>query len=174
MSETILEKVKRSLLAAEGEYHRLVLLVGGTGSGKTEVLRTLSKDLDTKIINVNLAVSAELLELTAKQRALRLQGMLDRIADLVKSPVVLDNLEILFAKGLMQDPLRLLHGISRNHLLVASWNGTISGENLKYAEAGHPEHRSYDPVDALIVSMDGIATVDSIKINERQDKHEIR
>ena len=29
------------------------------------------------------------------------------------------------------------------------------------SEAGHPEYRSYNSVDALIVNMDGTATIDS-------------
>ena len=33
------------------------------------------------------------------------------------------------------------------------------------SEAGHPEYRSYGSVDALIVSMDGAATVDSATNN---------
>jgi len=34
-----------------------------------------------------------------------------------------------------------------------------------YAETGHPEYRSYDSVDALIVAMDGTATVDPANNN---------
>lgn len=147
--------------AAEGLYHRLVLLVGETGSGKSSVLRSVAEELGTSVINVNLALSSELLELTAKQRSLRLPGILDQIAQKAQSPVVLDNLEILFDKDLKQDPLRLLHGISRNRAVVASWNGTMNSGRLLYAETGHPEYRSYDSVDALIVGMDGTATVDS-------------
>lgn len=77
--------------------------------------------------------------------------------------MVLDNLEILFDKDLQQDPLRLLQSISRNRAVVASWNGSINSGRLLYAEPGHPEYRSYDTVDALIVSMDGTATVDVAK-----------
>ena len=33
------------------------------------------------------------------------------------------------------------------------------------SEAGHPEYRSYGSVDALIVSMDGTATIDSATNN---------
>ena len=76
-------------------------------------------------LDVNLALSGELLELTAKQRSLRLPGILDQIADQAHSPVVLDNLEILFDNDLKQDPLRLLQGISRNRAVVASWNGAM-------------------------------------------------
>lgn len=165
MAEPIHDKINRSLQAAEGLYYRLVLLVGETGSGKTSVLRDVAEEFGTSVINVNLALSSELLELTAKQRSLRLPGILDQIADKAESPVVLDNLEILFDKDLKQDPLRLLQGISRNRAVVASWNGTMTSGRLLYAETGHPEYRSYESEDALIVGMDGKATVDSAKNN---------
>lgn len=156
-------KIKRSIQAAKGLYHRLVLLVGESGSGKTNVLRDIAEEFGAPVINVNLALSGELLELTTKQRSLRLPGILNQVADQIQSPVILDNLEILFDKDLQQDPLRLLQSISRNRTLVASWNGSISSGRLLYAEPGHPEYRSYDTVDALIVSMDGTATVDVAK-----------
>ncbi|CAM5594725.1 hypothetical protein SSTU70S_03611 [Stutzerimonas stutzeri] len=94
MAEPIHDKIKRSLQAAEGLYHRLVLLVGETGSGKTGVLRDIAEEFGSSVVNVNLALSGELLELTAKQRSLRLPGILDQIADQAQAPVVLDNLEI--------------------------------------------------------------------------------
>lgn len=154
MAEPIHDKIRRSLHAAEGLYHRLVLLVGEAGSGKTGVLRDVAEEFGTSVINVNLALSSELLELTAKQRSLRLPGILDQIVDKAQLPVVLDNLEILFDKDLKQDPLRLLQGLSRNHAVVASWNGKSSDGRLSYAEPGHPEYRSYESVDALIVNME--------------------
>lgn len=157
------DKIKRSLQAVEGLYYRLVLLVGEVGSGKTGVLRDVADDLGTEVINVNLALSAELLELTARQRALRLPGILNQVIGTAQSAAVLDNLEILFDKDLKQDPLRLLQSISRNRSVVASWNGKVTGGKLIYAETGHPEYRSYDLIDTLIVGMDGTATVDSAK-----------
>ena len=165
MAEPIHVKIKRSLQAAECLYHRLVLLVGENGSGKTSILRGVANDFGSSMININLSLSSQLLELTAKQRSLRLQGILAQIADKTQSPVVLDNLEILFDKDLKQDPLRLLQGLSRNRVVVASWNGTFTSGRLLYAETGHPEYRSYDSVDALIVNMDGTATVDSATDN---------
>ena len=154
MSFTTIDKIKQSLQAAEGLYHRLVLLVGETGSGKTGILREIAEGYGTSVINVNLELSAELLELTAKQRSLRLPAILNQIVDKAQLTVVLDNLEILFDKDLKQDPLRLLLSISRNRAVVASWNGTMHSGRLSYAENGHPEYRSYDSVDALIVNME--------------------
>lgn len=154
MAELIHDKIKRSLQTVEGLYYRLVLLVGEAGSGKTGVLRDVAEEFGLSVVNVNLALSGELLELTAKQRSLRLPGILDQIAGQAQSPVVLDNLEILFDKGLQQDPLRLLQGISRNRTVVASWNGTMNSGKLLYAETGHPEYRSYDSIDALTVEVE--------------------
>jgi len=163
MATSIFDKIKRSIQATEGMYHRLVLLVGETGSGKTGVLRKIAEEVGSSVINVNLALSGKLLELTAKQRSLRLPSTLDQIVGRTQSPVVLDNLEILFDTNLKQNPLRLLQSISRNRTVVASWNGVMISGRLFYAEIGHPEYRSYDSVDALIVTMDGAATIDSEK-----------
>ncbi len=160
MTEPIRDKIKRSLQAAEESYHRLVLLVGETGSGKTGVLRDVAEGFGVSVLNVNLELSTELLELSEKQRSLRLPDILGRLAEQCQSPAVLDNLEILFDKSLKQDPLRLLQGISRNRAVVASWNGTFADGKLLYAETGHPEYCGYESVDALIVSMDGTATID--------------
>ena len=163
MTDMIINNIKRSLNEASEMYHRLVLLTGESGSGKTNVLHKLADDLGISVMNINLDLSRELLDLTARQRSLRAASILDQIVDKAGSPVVLDNLEILFDRELKQDPLRLLQGISRNRSVVASWNGIINSGRLLYADPGHPEYRCYEQVDAIIVNMDGTATIDTEK-----------
>lgn len=154
MADSIRDSILQSLQSAEGLYHRLVLVVGRAGSGKTALLQAIAKELGVAVLNVNLALSGELLPLTAKQRSLRLPGLLDQIVEQLQSPVVLDNIEILFDVNLQQDPLRLLQGISRNRTVVASWNGTVHSGRLLYAETDHPEYRSYDSVGMLLFKME--------------------
>lgn len=163
MTDLIINNIKRSLDEASEMYHRLVLLTGESCSGKTNVLHKLADDLGTSVMNINLGLSRELLDLTARQRSLRAASILDQIVDKAGSPVVLDNFEILFDRELKQDPLRLLQGISRNRSVVASWNCIIDSGRLLYAESGHPEYRCYEQVDALIVGMEGTATIDNEK-----------
>jgi hypothetical protein len=170
MAEPRHEQVKRAIQAAEGLYHRLVLVVGNSGSGKTSILRQVAEDLGTCPINVNLALSRALLELTARQRSLRVAAILDEIVADAQSPVILDNLELLFDTDLAQDPLRLLQRVSRNRTVVASWNGTVTPVRLVYGEPGHPEYRRYDSADVLLVAMDGMATMDSTD-NDREAGH---
>jgi hypothetical protein len=103
-------------------------------------------------INVNLRVAEQLLELTQRVRAVRVAGLLEDLIQAASSDVVLlDNIEMLFATELAQDPLRLVQGLSRNRTIVAAWPGTYDGLALKYAEPGHPEFRKYMAPDAVMV-----------------------
>lgn len=170
MTEPIHVKAKQSLDAAKTLYYQFVLLIGGPGSGKTGVLHALADNCSTEVINVNLMLSARLLELTPRKRTLHVPEILQEVVETASPPVLLDNLEILFEKELRQDPLRLLLGISRNHLIAASWNGTAENGKLIYAEPGHPEYRRYDSIDPLIVNMDGSATIDSADNNKKAEQ----
>lgn len=160
MASFIRIKVTDSLRAAGELYHQLVLLVGENGTGKTAVLQELATDLGVSVNNLNLELSVQMLELTARQRIQRLPSLLDQVVRSTQSLIIFDNIEILFDKSLAVDPLRLLQGVARNHRVLAAWNGRADGKMLVYAEPDHPEYRKYDVPDALIVSMNGWASID--------------
>lgn len=148
LADRILERAPE----AAGLYHRLVLAVGGARTGKTVALRQLAESQGWPRINVNLQLAERLLELTQKQRAVRVAGLLDDVVKANEAPVViLDNLEMLFAKELSQDPLRLLQGLSRNRTVVAAWPGSYDEHSLTYAEPGHPEFRKYSNPQAVVM-----------------------
>ncbi len=154
MTRPLYDKVRQAISSADGLYYSLVLMVGQSGSGKTRLLRGLAENLDTEVININLEVSSKLLELTQKQRSLKLPEILGQINANEKSLLILDNIEILFDKSLQQDPLRLLQGMSRNKTILSSWNGQVTGNKLVYAQPGHPEYQSYRLEDLVWVSME--------------------
>ena len=160
MDEPVQNQIIKILPTAKYLYNMLVLVVGENGSGKTTVLSDVAKEYSTQMINLNLTLSEALLELTIKQRVLRLPKLMSTIISKVDSLVILDNIEILFDEGLKQDPLKMLQGLSRNRLIVASWNGRYEKNKLIYAEPDHPEYRVYDPEDTIIISMDGTSTID--------------
>ncbi len=84
-----------------------------------------------------------MLDLTERERGLRLPDLLDEVVGRNDPLVLLDNIEILFDASFEQDPLRLLQGVSRNRTIVAIWNGTLQNDYLSYAAPEHPEYRRY-------------------------------
>jgi hypothetical protein len=139
-------------------YHRLVLVVGPARSGKTRLLRTAAAKNGWPLVNLNQRVSERLLELTQRQRALRVPRLVGDVLGSTGADVVLvDNLELLFSPDLAQDPLRLLQGLARNRTVVASWPGVMVGKQLTYAENSHPEYRRYPEPDTLWLSLPGDA-----------------
>ena len=161
MASPVHSEIKQALESAAGLYHRLVLVVGHSGTGKTRVLRNIAGELGVPVTNVNLTLAGGLLELTGYQRVLQLPEIFDQMVGQCPSPVVLDNLEILCGRDLQTNPLKLLQNVSRNSTVIAAWNGALTGSRLEYAEIGHPEYGSYDAADTLIVDMNATADAET-------------
>ena len=153
MTSHLSEALNEQIGHAEGLYHRLVLVVGGDGTGKTTALREISAWIGAPLINVGLELSRRLLELSKGQRPIRVPPLLEHIVTEPAGEIVLlDNTEILFDTTLRQDPLRLLKALSRSRTVVAAWNGSMEDNHVHYAVPGHPEHRRC-PVDGVLVAV---------------------
>ena len=152
MTEPLADQIVEKINQAAALYHRLILVVAPTGAGKTVALQEVQNRTGAHLVNVNLALSRQLLELTERQRTLQLPPLLEKIASNDNGIVLLDNIEVLFDISLKQDPLRLLQRLSRNKTIVAAWNGTIVEDSLIYAISTHPEYKRYPIQDFLVVS----------------------
>ena len=153
--DNILNELSKALDEAGRSYHRLVLLIGPSDSGKTQLLRQLAEESDCDVLNVNLEFSQRMLDVARSRRPKQADRVFREIVTSQSTElVVLDNLEVLFDTALRLDPLRLLQLASRNQSVVASWNGTLNDSLLSYAEPDHPEYKSYKNVDAITVLTD--------------------
>ena len=156
MTNSLVEQIIDEISQANALYYRLVLLVGPAGSGKTSALRAVSDHIGAPLTNISLEFSRRMLDLTARQRTLRLPRLLREVVQNEVEPqatALLDNTEFLFCADLEQDPLRLLQGLARERTVVAAWNGTIADGVLRYATPGHAEHRRYPVGDFLAVDL---------------------
>jgi adenylate kinase len=152
MAEPVADQVLRKIGEVCSLYHRLILMVGPAGSGKTSALQEVSARTSAPLVNVNLELSRRMLDLTERQRALQLPQLVGNIvSEATAELVLLDNIEILFDVQLKQDPLRLLQGLSRNKTIVAAWNGSIVDGHITYAIPDHLEYRRYSIRDLVIV-----------------------
>jgi len=149
LSDQIMGKINQ---AAE-LYHRLILVIAPSGTGKTNALQEVRERTNAPLININLELSRRMLDLTERQRALQLPRLLgDIVATASGKMVLLDNIEILFDPHLKQDPLRLLQGLSRNKTLITAWNGSFLNGYITYAKPDHPEYRRYPANNILIIN----------------------
>ncbi len=150
-TQSAVDQIRERLSGIADLYNRLVLLVGPSGSGRTSALRSLADAEKVPVLNVGADISRRLLDLTERQRVLQLPKLLEEaVAAHSHDLALLDNTEILFNPALMQDPLRLLQGLSRDRTVVASWLGDADDRHLTYAVPEHPEFRQY-PSDGLLL-----------------------
>ena len=150
MTRPLSERVIKGIGEAGSLYHRLVLVVGAAGAGKTAALGEVAGRIGAPLVNVNLELSRSMLDLTERQRPLQVRRLLDRIvAERGSDVVLLDNIEILFDAALRQLPLRLLQDLSRSRTVAAAWNGSVEGGHVRYAAPGHPEYRRH-PLDGVL------------------------
>ena len=153
-----LEQLNKLLPTLSQQYHRLIVISGAHGAGKTRLLKELSGQAGEPIpyLNLNLHLSQRLLELASKARPLRVRRLLAQIIDAYPEPALaLDNIELLFEPSLHQDPLALLKELSRNKALIVAWGGPYDDERqvLTYAEPGHPEYRRYERPEVVVVTV---------------------
>lgn len=133
---------------------KLILLVGPSRSGKTQLLRQLSAKLNLDPLNVGLELGRRLAATpnNKNKRGFSAGELLREIADKerTEAPLLLDNLELLFEPGLQINPLDLVRRLAHSKRVVAVWPGELRGDRLLYADMSHPEHRDYSR-DGVVV-----------------------
>ena len=136
-------RVLEAIRETQTAYSKLTLIVGTIGSGKTAMLQRVATELGYPRINLNLLLSRRLLDLNRRQRTLQVEQIATEIiTEHLVSGVCVDNTELLFDSSLKLNPMRLLQELSRNRVIVASWNGRYESGRLTYANPGHPDEFS--------------------------------
>lgn len=152
--QTFQDELLGRLAIAPLQYHRLIIILNPDSRIVDMSKLDIAGKFGLRYINLGLILSQMLLDLTERQRALKMPQLVDQIIGCIEDkPAVLDHIEILFEPSLQQDPLRLLQGMSRNRTILAIWNGQVNNEYLTYAAIEHPEYRRYPIRDLNILSL---------------------
>ena len=151
---TFQDALRDQIEHAPQQYHQLIILLNPNRQPIDFDVKETADKFGSGYINLGLELSQALLDLTERQRALKLPQLVDQIANRFDGKaVLLDHIEVLFETELKQDPLRLLQGLSRNRIILAMWNGPIVKGYLTYAVPDHPEYRRYPVQDLNILSL---------------------
>lgn len=152
-----ISKDREYILAIEhaaARYYKIVLVVGKSGSGKTNLLKKICGQMQIPLINLGIELSQKLLPLTTRERKLKTCEIVSELIDALDAPrLAIDNTEIIFDPSLMINPLGLLQSLSRTRLLIWSWNGEVENGHVTYAYPGHPERQRIPTSEITLITL---------------------
>ena len=140
-----------------GARHRLILIAGSSGVGKTALIHQVAAHLKIEVLNLNLALSNELLLVPKARRPFTVDSALQMIFashQEAQDYVCVDCTELLFESELQIDPLRVFREWSRQKTIIATWLGTYDGEYITFGTTNHQDYRKYNLVDGVVVCLD--------------------
>ena len=105
------------MATAQNSDNKLILIIGGPGSGKSKLIH----DYSSEIITV----------------------MNDFIDNYDKEVLLLDNKRVLYAKDSNIDMLTFLKELTKKIIVVATWNGTIADNKLIHIRSKLPANLEY-------------------------------
>lgn len=151
--DSLLNRLCQLVEDAASQYARLVLIVGQHGAGKSRLLREFANVGSHPFLDLGADLPPSLFEVPARRRPVAAS---DRVGEELRTAdqvAVVDNIEILFQPHLTLDPLKLLQDNARNRVIVAAWPGTFNGQELTFAEPGHPEFRAYQATEVRVLTL---------------------
>ena len=148
--------MNQAIAQASSSHFRLVLVVGPANSGKTRLLKEFHARKGWPLIALGKELSRRLLPLTVRQRELKCAGI---VADIISEKdrdadcLLVDNTDSVFDKSLKINVNGLLSSISRNKVLVWTWQGSIRDGAAVHGMRGHPEYCSLPTSDITVIEM---------------------
>lgn len=151
----LLEELERLIVEVNDLNCKLILLVGPSQSGKTQLLRQLGAKLKIGVFNVGQELGRRLAATPNSKRGFLTSELLREIVDKeqVEDQLLLDNLELLFEPSLHINPLDIAKRLAHSKCVVAVWPGELRSNHLTYADISHPEHRDYNRDGVVVLEL---------------------
>ncbi|MDF9408589.1 BREX-3 system P-loop-containing protein BrxF [Pelotomaculum isophthalicicum JI] len=152
MSDNSGYTIKKELEQIRYRRHQLLIICG---VNRTKIIQDITRELAIPRINLSLKLSEELLEVPVARRSRKVSQLVDKLVSESTGEILcFEHIELLFHPLLQQDPMRILENISRNKIILVSWNGHYANGRLTYAEPEHPEYRAYNELEASVFAID--------------------
>lgn len=146
--------LKRWKYIAQDE-EKLLILIGGPGSGKSKVLRELTYQEGWKFCEAKDLIDDEFLEIPRADRPEKAISLISAaIHRLNPRVLMIDNVDFLFAPILNLDPVKLLSELSKEVPLVVGWRGSLEGNTLFFEHNGDPKYAKFtinDPNHVMLL-----------------------
>lgn len=138
------------------EEEKLLIIIGGPGSGKSKLIRELTYQDGWKIAEAKELFDDEFLEVPRADRPERAITLISAAIHRLNARVVMiDNVEFLFAPILNLDPIAMLKKLSRECPIIVSWRGHVEDNTLYFEHNGDPKYAKFTIDDPNhVISLD--------------------
>lgn len=143
--QSVIDAIKNVSL----DRHKLVILLGVFGAGKTKILKKIAGETAGVYLNLNLELSERLLKLPRNMMndGVTVSRLIDEICDLSspkKETLFVDNIELLFSPELGKiNPVDTFKRISRQRPVVIAIPAYREGNLAVYST---PDSQDYFPI----------------------------
>lgn len=140
-----IEELLGCIDSVKGKAHRLVVVTGNPGSGKSQVMREAANKKKWDYIDCRTLITEDIIELLPAMRAAKAPAMISKVLDGLEADVFfLDRVQTFFTPVLQLDPLALLRNLSEKYTLVVAWPGYYKDGHLFFERTGEPEPLKFD------------------------------
>lgn len=128
--------IRKKIEDLKNDNHKLLLIIGKPGSGKSRVIREYSEETGIPIVDLD-----KIFAHTPPEKLMH--EMNDFLKEYRQKVLLLDNKTILYSKNSSIDLLAFLKEISQTLPVVATWNGKIEDGQLFHFNKDAPEDLIY-------------------------------
>ena len=146
MKSAITGELITAIQAVQADRHKLIILLGKFGAGKTAILKQTADDVVGKYLNLNMELSEKLLGIPTSQYldGTTVHAIIDQLCEDAsphQEPLFVDNLEILFSPELGKiNPIDTFKRISRERPVVIALPAYRQGSSAIYSTSGHEDY----------------------------------
>ena len=163
-AESLVDQLTKALSAAAHDRHKLVLVLGGFGTGKTQLLQAVAAATEGAILNLNLALTERLRQLPRSRYAdgVTVHAEIDKLCDELSQhgrPLFVDNVELLFSPELGKvNPVDTFKRIARQRPVVLALPARRDGNYAEYASVGRADYLRMEIGDYIIFDLENTST----------------
>lgn len=149
MNLNTVEKIRNSLLQITNQYYKLIYVNEYLHGTTTSYY---AKNFEAGYLNLGTELSFALLDIPLQRRPFKVTEIVENLIQKQHNKIIcIDRIEVLFEPSLKTNPFQMLKQLSKNHILIVAWRGTVSDQTLIYAKPSHPEYSKYTTTEEWIL-----------------------